>query len=112
VEKTNTNHSTALIVLTFNLGNKFLTDYKGLYVDMIGVSGDMGSKDLISQVLNNSAYVTLTTPQGRNISSRVQVELPFANSVPNLTGEIQIAFGLNNTAAVTYDITTIRLVEK
>jgi hypothetical protein len=112
VAKTNANHSTTLIVLTFNLGNKSLTDYKGLYVDMIGVSGDMGSKDLISQVLNGSSYVALTTSQSRNISSRVQIELPFVNSVPNLTGEISIAFGLNNTAAVTYDITSIRLVEK
>jgi hypothetical protein len=117
-----TGHSTVGFVLTFNLGNKSLSDFSAVKFGIRSISGDADYKYIIIEVPStvggtfgtlgsNAALVTSTQ---YNITATLQtITMNFVSTVPSgRTGEVKIAFGLNNTSVVTYEITSIELVPK
>jgi hypothetical protein len=122
-------HSSEVFVLTFNLGTKTLNDFTGVTVKMRAISGDTGYKYLTVEVLNTGSTTfgtggTNTGLVATNVTSnRFDFQpnvwetktLPFNATGTVLsarTGEVKIAFGVNNTSALIYEIESIVLVPK
>jgi hypothetical protein len=106
--------------LTFDLGDKTLSDFTGVRYEIRGVTGDYSNKQVTIEVLKdgsdtfgaggtNTALVAQHQINPGSVTF-LSVERPFAPGAP-LTrgGQVKIAFGLNNTPAVTYEIRKIEL---
>jgi endo-1,4-beta-D-glucanase Y len=120
LHKTNTNNSTIGAVLPFRLlpGANLRDDHTTLYLEIRGVSGDLGSKTIIAEArAANDPFTGLgnsLVSQSQNFAAGTWYELaiPLAAGRPILSGDIAIAFGLNNTTEVIYEIRYIGLVPK
>ena len=120
VAKTNTNHSTPMFIIPFDLGNTTLANYSAVEVIVRGVSGDTSNKLFRVEVNNTGTFGAA----GSNplIGSRNNAPIPvgttwetltITNSVPNpatYTQTIYIAISLDNTQGFVYEIKSIRLV--
>jgi endo-1,4-beta-D-glucanase Y len=108
-------------VFTFNLGDTTLSEYSKLYIEIRGLTGDFtGGKTFQAGVFNaNDPIPTSITANLVNTSRNPgfpttlqMIELDLLTTRPNLTGEIKIAFGLNNTNPYTFELSYIGLVPR
>jgi hypothetical protein len=118
VDKTG-GYSSPVFILTFNLGTQTLNDFSGVKVKIRGVNGDtQNTKNLtIESVGANNARTALTASTGFSLNDKVWHETTISFTAPGatlsaLTGDVKIAFGLNNTNAVGYEFEYIELVPK
>jgi hypothetical protein len=119
LEKTG-GHSSKIFVLTFDLGDKSLSNFTGVRYEIRGVTGDYSNKQVTIEVHKDGSdtfgaggtNTALVAQHQINPGSTtfLLVERPFVAGAP-LTrgGKVKIAFGLNNTPAVTYEIKKIEL---
>jgi uncharacterized repeat protein (TIGR02543 family) len=110
VTKTNTNHTTENFILSFNVGSGNLSNYSAFKINIKGVSGDYtNAKDVRAWV----GSTELGSKQAFLTTSFQDVLVPITYASANTyTGEVRVGIGLNNTQAVTYEITSIELVPK
>jgi hypothetical protein len=111
VSKTNTNHTTEKFVLSFNVGTGNLSNYSEFKINIKVSSGDGGYKDLRAWVGSTELGSKQANFTVGGAYQNVLVPITYA-SANTYTGTIRIEFGLNNTQAVTYEITSIELVPK
>jgi endo-1,4-beta-D-glucanase Y len=120
LDKTNGNNSTIGAILPFRLtpGTNLRNDYTHLYLEIRGVSGDLGNKSIIAEArAADTPFAGLGNTlvnQSQNFAAGTWYDLaiPLAAGRAALTGDIQIAFGLNNTTAVTYEVRYIGLAPR
>jgi hypothetical protein len=105
-------YSSPQFVLTFNLGDTTLADYSNVYIEIRGVSGDLsGGKEFTVKVNNNSIISTGNNMNNLSTTDWTTLNRPItAANAGSITGDVQIAFGINNTNPVVYQIKAIRLI--
>jgi hypothetical protein len=116
VEKTANNHSTAYLIIPFDLGSSTLGSYSKILIEFRGVSDDYNYKTLQVEVQPNG-----TAPAGNtNFGSVNNHSMPstFNNTVTtvnrtgnastSMTGQINVIISLNNTSNFVYEIKSIR----
>jgi oligosaccharide reducing-end xylanase len=115
VDKTG-GYSSPVFILTFNLGDQNLSNFTGVKIKIRGAGGDTaGSKNLtVESVAANNSRTALTASTALSLSTGAWIErsIPFTASsqtLSTLTGEVRIAFGLNNTNPVNYEFELIEL---
>ncbi|MCL2637045.1 MAG: glycosyl hydrolase family 8 [Oscillospiraceae bacterium] len=117
VTRINTNNSSNGVILPFNLGDTTLGDYTHFKIGIRPVSGDVTNKDLFVEVRpdgqdftalgsanNTTVRLVNAANSGLAIGTLKHFDLPITNTNSTLSGEINIAFGLNNATAHAYDI--------
>jgi hypothetical protein len=111
VTKSNTNHSSEVFILTFNLGSQTLGNFKGVKVKIRGVTGDLGSKSFtVESVAANNTRTAIAPSTSLNLTTAWLEPTITFNAGASLTGDVKIAFGVNNTANNVYEIEKIELV--
>jgi oligosaccharide reducing-end xylanase len=99
-------YSTPKITLPFSLGAQTLANYSGIKINVKGVSGDFGSKQLYAGVgaTNLGSVNNAPIPNG----SFGDVTIPISGA--SNTGDVEISFWLNNTNAYVIHIQSIELI--
>lgn len=112
------------VIVTLRLGDTTLVDsaYQNLYLRIKGVSGDFtGSKNFRAEVLGSGKDSFGTLGTGNTLLARQTgnplvattwktLVIPLEAARPSYTGDVKIAFGLENIAAAVYDIGYVGLV--
>jgi hypothetical protein len=101
-------YSTPKLTLPFSLGAQTLANYSGIKINVKGVSGDFGNKQLYAGVgsTNLGSVNNAPIPNG----SFGDVTIPISGS--SNTGDVDISFWLNNTNAYVIHIQSIELIPK
>jgi hypothetical protein len=124
---TGSSYSTRLFVLTFELGSKTLSEFKGIKYKIRGIANpagtgesDYSSKDMHIEVLkenettfgNLGSNLVLVSQHATGLSTTFKdITRDFANTAPlSRKGQLKIAFGLNNTKEVYYEFESIELI--
>jgi len=107
ISKTNTNHSTPWVIISFNLGAENLSEYTSIKISIRGVSNDFNNKAIYvylgSSRIESSSNATLTT-------SFQDKTLTLTGS-RNATGSIELGFGLEQSQDYTIEIASIQLIK-
>jgi len=105
--KSNTNYSTPWFIIPFDLGTENLGDYSSIKIRIRGVSDDYQNKGirvyLNSNRIENSSNASLST-------TFVDKTLTLTGS-RNVTGNIELGFGLEQSQGYTIEIESIELIK-
>jgi endo-1,4-beta-D-glucanase Y len=107
INKSNNNHSTPWVIISFNLGTENLNEYSSIIIRIRGVSDDYTNKGirvyLGSDRIESSGNASLsTTFQDKTLT---------LTGSRNATGSIELGFGLEQSANYTVEIESIQLIK-
>jgi len=101
-------YSTPKLTLPFSLGAQTLSNYSGIKINVKGVSGDFGSKQLYAGVGSTNLGSVNNAPIPNGSFGDVTITISGASN----TGDVEISFWLNNTNPYVIHIQSIELVPK